>query len=93
MRSHDAMKDDEAVAAAWEAAHGAGYGACKYGVACALLGAVGYAVSPVYRGLTMQFKVYASFTTPLPSLGVASVGRWETPNDSSLGTCRCRGWP
>ena len=49
--------NDEADVASWEAAHGAVYGAAKYGVAMALLAGVGHAVSPVYRGLTIQFKV------------------------------------
>ena len=57
MRSHDVMKDEEAKAAAWEAAKGAGYGAFKYGAAFAILGGLGYAFSPIYRGLTIQFKV------------------------------------
>ena len=57
MRSHDGMKDEEAKAAAWEAAKGAGYGAFKYGAAFAILGGLGYALSPIYRGLTIQFKV------------------------------------
>ncbi|CAK7223916.1 hypothetical protein SCUCBS95973_005341 [Sporothrix curviconia] len=52
------IHDDEANAAGWEAVHGAVSGAAKYGVAFALLGGLGYAMSPIYRGLTIQFKVY-----------------------------------
>ena len=66
MRSHDAMKDEEAKAAAWEATKGAGYGALKYGAAFAVLGGLGYALSPIYRGLTIQFKVYVP-SAVLPS--------------------------
>lgn len=51
-------KHEEANQASWEACKGAMYGAFKWGVASALLGGVGYAVSPIYRGLTIQFKVY-----------------------------------
>ena len=58
MRSHNAMRDEEAVDASWEAARGAGYGALKWGAVMAVLGGAGYAVSPIYRGLTIQFKVY-----------------------------------
>lgn len=57
MKAHKAMKDEEAEQAAWEAAKGAGYGALKYGAAMVALGGLGYAVSPLYRGLTIQFKV------------------------------------
>lgn len=51
------MKDEEAVEASWEAARGAAYGALKWGAAMAVLGGAGYALSPIYRGLTVQFKV------------------------------------
>ncbi len=57
MRSHDAMKDEEAEAAAWEAAKGAGYGALKYGALMGVLGGLAYTSWPLYRGLTIQFKV------------------------------------
>ncbi|CAK7243026.1 MAG: hypothetical protein STHCBS139747_004533 [Sporothrix thermara] len=52
------IHDEEANAAGWEAVHGAVYGAVKYGAAFALLGGIGQAMSPIYRGLTIQFKVY-----------------------------------
>ncbi|KAK4448174.1 hypothetical protein QBC34DRAFT_114495 [Podospora aff. communis PSN243] len=58
MRSHDVNKHAEATEASWEAARGATYGAAKWGVATAVLGGFGYALSPIYRGLTLQFKVY-----------------------------------
>ncbi len=57
MRSHGIMKDKEVEAAAWEATKGAGYGAVKFGAGMALLGGLGYFISPLYRGLTMQFKL------------------------------------
>ncbi|KAI5924163.1 hypothetical protein F4810DRAFT_709879 [Camillea tinctor] len=41
-----------------EAVRGAAVGAVKWGLASAVLGGIGYATSPVYRGLTIQFKVY-----------------------------------
>lgn len=51
------MRDEEAVEAAWEAMRGAGYGMIKYGAAMGILAGAGHALSPVYRGLTIQFKV------------------------------------
>lgn len=57
MKAHDPLNSAEASAASWEAAKGALYGAGKYGLACVVLAGVGQAVSPVYRGLTIQFKV------------------------------------
>lgn len=57
MRSHDAMKNEEANQAAWEASKGGLAGAAKMGVVTALAGAVGFAMSPLYRGTTIQFKV------------------------------------
>ncbi|KAI5865660.1 hypothetical protein GGS23DRAFT_437207 [Durotheca rogersii] len=58
MRSHRAFESEDANEAQWEAARGAAVGAAKWGVATAALGGLGYALSPVYRGLTIQFKVY-----------------------------------
>ncbi|KAK4103812.1 hypothetical protein N658DRAFT_504661 [Parathielavia hyrcaniae] len=58
MPSINESKHDEAADASWEATRGAVSGALKWGIASALLGGVGYALSPVYRGLTIQFKVY-----------------------------------
>ncbi|KAK3299201.1 uncharacterized protein B0H64DRAFT_94334 [Chaetomium fimeti] len=58
MRSANETKHEEANDASWEASRGAVAGAFKWGLASALLGGIGYAVSPVYRGLTIQFKVY-----------------------------------
>lgn len=51
------MKSEEANAAAWESAKGAVIGAAKFGVPALFLGAAGWIWSPVYRGLTIQFKV------------------------------------
>ncbi|KAI0471822.1 hypothetical protein GGR56DRAFT_93637 [Xylariaceae sp. FL0804] len=44
--------------AAWEGTRGAVTGAVRYGVISAALGGVGWVVSPMYRGLTVQFKVF-----------------------------------
>jgi hypothetical protein len=61
MRSANETKHEEAADASWEASRGAIAGAAKWGLAMAVLGGIGYAVSPVYRGLTIQFKVYVYF--------------------------------
>jgi hypothetical protein len=61
MKTHNAMRDEEAVDAGWEATRGAIYGAIKWGAVTAALGGIGYAVSPLYRGLTIQFKVYVNY--------------------------------
>ncbi|KAI2608907.1 uncharacterized protein GGS25DRAFT_492064 [Hypoxylon fragiforme] len=58
MRSHNALESEDAKEAQWEAAQGAAVGAVKWGAASAVLGGVGYLCSPLYRGLTLQFKVY-----------------------------------
>ncbi|KAL1839570.1 hypothetical protein VTJ49DRAFT_1391 [Mycothermus thermophilus] len=58
MPSINDTKHQEATDASWEASRGAVYGAVKWGIASAILGGIGYAVSPIYRGLTIQFKVY-----------------------------------
>ncbi|KAI9802872.1 MAG: hypothetical protein M1833_001471 [Piccolia ochrophora] len=51
---NDAELDEAATKAAW----GAVMGAVKWGLFAAAAGAAGYAFSPVYRGLTLQFKLY-----------------------------------
>ncbi|KAK3359808.1 hypothetical protein B0T25DRAFT_110199 [Lasiosphaeria hispida] len=58
MRSHDIRRQEEATEASWEAVRGAVRGGTKWGAAAALLGGMGYMFSPIYRGLTIQFKVY-----------------------------------
>ncbi|KAI2603706.1 hypothetical protein GGR54DRAFT_459679 [Hypoxylon sp. NC1633] len=58
MRPHKALESDDAKEAQWEATRGAAIGAVKWGAASAVLGGVGYVFSPLYRGLTIQFKVY-----------------------------------
>ncbi|KAK5631140.1 hypothetical protein RRF57_006855 [Xylaria bambusicola] len=55
-----ALDNEEAKEAQMEAVRGAGWGALKWGAAAAFLGGIGYATSPLYRGLTIQFKVYMS---------------------------------
>ncbi|KAI1429612.1 hypothetical protein F5Y12DRAFT_413663 [Xylaria sp. FL1777] len=52
------LDNEEAKRAQMEAVRGAGWGALKWGAAAAFLGGLGYATSPIYRGLTVQFKVY-----------------------------------
>ncbi|CAO2649659.1 Nn.00g070440.m01.CDS01 [Neocucurbitaria sp. VM-36] len=59
MRKHGSLeKDEETNQAAWEAAGGAVKGATKWGAFFAVAGGVAYAFSPLYRGLTIQFKTY-----------------------------------
>ncbi|MCJ1439138.1 hypothetical protein MMC27_008529 [Xylographa pallens] len=59
MRAHSSLsKDTDANAAAAEAFKGAAVGATKYGLPLALLALVGLSISPVYRALTVQFKLF-----------------------------------
>ncbi|KAK7912039.1 hypothetical protein PG985_014520 [Apiospora marii] len=58
MKPHDALNATDVHEAQWEATRGAVIGATKWGAASAILGAAAYAFSPIYRGLTIQFKVY-----------------------------------
>lgn len=60
MRSYDPLKTEEADRAGLEAAKGAGIGAAKWGAGAAILGIIGHVWSPIYRGTTVQFKVYAA---------------------------------
>ncbi len=64
MPSLNTTKHDEATDASWEATRGAVAGALKWGAASALLGGLGWVASPVYRGLTIQFKVFV-FHSPI----------------------------
>jgi hypothetical protein len=73
MPTSGGLTSDEANSAAWEAGRGAVAGAVKvrtssrwgdiwtnrrqWGAGAAILGAAGYVMSPIYRGLTIQFKV------------------------------------
>lgn len=75
MPSINDAKHEEAVDASWEASRGAVAGAVKWGIGSALLGAIGYAVSPVYRGLTIQFKVYALLSFFLFPLSILRLSR------------------
>ncbi|KFY16976.1 hypothetical protein V492_00985 [Pseudogymnoascus sp. VKM F-4246] len=52
------LRDEEATDAAWEAGRGAVVGSTKWGVGAAILAAAGHSISPMYRGLTFQFKVF-----------------------------------
>ncbi|MCJ1406408.1 hypothetical protein MMC19_000473 [Ptychographa xylographoides] len=59
MKAHQNLsKDVEANAAASEALKGAAVGAAKYGLPLLLLPILGPHLSPIYRGLTIQFKVF-----------------------------------
>ena len=71
---HSLTKDRDANTAATEAAKGAVWGAtkvcfcfppssplidiCQWGVPFLALGVIGYQMSPIYRGLTIQFKTF-----------------------------------
>ncbi|KAL1304396.1 hypothetical protein AAFC00_003396 [Neodothiora populina] len=57
-RTRGHLDSEETNAAAWEATRGAVTGAARWGVYSAVLGGLAYAASPVYRGLTIQFKVF-----------------------------------
>ncbi|KAK8199489.1 hypothetical protein HDK77DRAFT_137063 [Phyllosticta capitalensis] len=59
MRRHGSLeKDEEINSAAWVAARGAGVGAAKWGIYSAVLAGAGWMFSPIYRNLTIQFKVF-----------------------------------
>ncbi|KAK6584380.1 hypothetical protein PZA11_002604 [Diplocarpon coronariae] len=57
MHTSGGLRSEEATDAAWEGGRGAVVGAAKWGLVAVLLGGVGYRISPIYRGLTIQFKV------------------------------------
>ncbi|RFU26888.1 hypothetical protein B7463_g9446, partial [Scytalidium lignicola] len=58
MKAHGALRTDEASEAASEGGKGALMGAARWAVYGAIVSGAGYAISPVYRGLTIQFKVF-----------------------------------
>ncbi|CZS93677.1 uncharacterized protein RAG0_03850 [Rhynchosporium agropyri] len=58
MPSTARFNSEEASHAAWEGGRGAVAGAAKWGFFAAILGGAGYRMSPIYRGLTIQFKVF-----------------------------------
>jgi len=60
MPSWNWIKSEEADEASREATKGAINGAMKWGLAAAILGVVGQSMHPLYRGLTIQFKVYVT---------------------------------
>ncbi|MCJ1292981.1 hypothetical protein MMC34_004534 [Xylographa carneopallida] len=63
MRAHASLaKDSDANAAAAEAFRGAAVGAAKTGIPLALLALVGLAISPLYRGLTVQFRLFVQMS-------------------------------
>lgn len=52
------LKAEEAKEATWEAGRGAVIGSLKWGAVAAVIAGVGQTAYPLYRGLTIQFKVY-----------------------------------
>ncbi|KAH0289057.1 hypothetical protein M436DRAFT_84070 [Aureobasidium namibiae CBS 147.97] len=56
--AHGKMDQQETDAAAWQAARGAVTGAARWGIYSAVAAGIAYVYSPVYRGLTIQFKVF-----------------------------------
>ncbi|TGJ80913.1 hypothetical protein E0Z10_g7867 [Xylaria hypoxylon] len=58
-----ALDNEEAKQAQMEAMRGAGWGALKFGTVSAFLSGLGFAMSPIYRGLTIQFKVYIQMSS------------------------------
>ncbi|KAH6622072.1 hypothetical protein C7974DRAFT_473460 [Boeremia exigua] len=59
VREHGSLtKDAETNEAAWEAARGAAYGSVKWGAFFVVAAGVAHTFSPLYRGLTIQFKTY-----------------------------------
>ncbi|KAG8351454.1 hypothetical protein FVEN_g10429 [Fusarium venenatum] len=75
MRTHDAMQSEEANDAAWEAARGGIAGAVKWGIGAAILGAAGYVWSPLYRSMTVQFKVYLQMCGMVPGAMIEADSR------------------
>ncbi|KAH8821556.1 hypothetical protein F5884DRAFT_93078 [Xylogone sp. PMI_703] len=58
MKTHGALRSEEANQAASEGGKGALIGATRWAVYGAIVSGAGYAMSPIYRGLTIQFKVF-----------------------------------
>ncbi|TID16070.1 hypothetical protein E6O75_ATG09128 [Venturia nashicola] len=57
-RKYDLQNDAELNDASWEAGKGAMVGAATWGLYAAVLGTGAYFYSPIYRNLTVQFKVF-----------------------------------
>ncbi|KAF2841513.1 hypothetical protein M501DRAFT_928567 [Patellaria atrata CBS 101060] len=63
MRRHGSLENDEELnAAAWEAARGAGVGAARWGLYSGIAAGAAHLYSPIYRGLTIQFKVFVQMS-------------------------------
>ncbi|KAI4733509.1 hypothetical protein E4T50_15949 [Aureobasidium sp. EXF-12298] len=56
--AHGKLDSEETDAAAWQATRGAVTGAARWGIYSAVAAGIAYVYSPVYRGLTVQFKVF-----------------------------------
>ncbi|TKX25864.1 hypothetical protein C1H76_1707 [Elsinoe australis] len=57
------LNNPETDEASWAAARGAVAGAARWGLYGAIAAGVGYAVSPLYRGLTIQFKAFLQMSS------------------------------
>lgn len=57
MPQRSVLHTEEANEASWEAVRGGVSGALKWGAGAAVLGVIGHKMYPLYRGLTIQFKV------------------------------------
>lgn len=80
-------KTEEARKASWEAAKGGLVGAAKWGAGASLLGVAAYFWSPIYRKLTIQFKVY-DLITLIPTLSF-SIEAYRPPQPD---TFKCQQW-
>ena len=69
MRRDDSSNTAEANEAAWEATRGAVIGAAKWGAGTAVLAGAGQLFSPLYRGFTIQFKMYVGVGVATGSMG------------------------
>ncbi|KAG8630053.1 hypothetical protein KVT40_001672 [Elsinoe batatas] len=57
------LDNPETDEAAWVAARGAVAGAARWGLFGAVAAGLGYALSPMYRGLTLQFKAFLQMSS------------------------------
>ncbi|KAM0332951.1 hypothetical protein ACHAQA_001607 [Verticillium albo-atrum] len=58
MAPHSPLETSEANEAAWEATRGAFTGAARWGAVAAVFGGAAQYFSPLYKGMTIQFKIY-----------------------------------
>ncbi|KAK1058011.1 hypothetical protein LTR12_000022 [Friedmanniomyces endolithicus] len=87
VRKHASLdRDEELNAASRAAARGAVVGAAKWGMFSAVAAGLGYAFSPMYRGLTLQFKAYAARTAKLSAMLRFTDGRYRFLQMSGMTT-------